>query len=171
MTSEAPAYALDRERPRRPRSPVFTIALALLAILLVYLAVPNIGPTLRAARADGVPGEFTARELYCVQHPGHETCTWSGEFRADGGGVRADVAFYGADREMLQQGQRARAFDVGRSGQVYGPGGSNEWVLTFLLLLAGLALLGYLFVLTPLRARRARSREPAGGDGGVSSAA
>ncbi|MFC6081810.1 hypothetical protein [Sphaerisporangium aureirubrum] len=172
MTDELPAYALDRERPRRPRSPAFTVALALVAVFLVYLAVPNVGPTLRAARADGAPGMFTARKLDCVLHVGHEACTWSGDFRADRGGVdRPDVVMYGADREMLQQGQRTQAFDVGRTNLVYGPGGSNEWVFTFLLLLAGVALLAHLFVLRPLRDRRARRRDHAGDGGGAPSVA
>ncbi|GAA1272745.1 hypothetical protein GCM10009677_27400 [Sphaerisporangium rubeum] len=163
MTDEVHDFALDRERPRRPRSPAFTAALALVALFLLYLAVPNIGPTVRAARADGASGVFTARELYCIQHPGHESCTWTGDFVADDGTVqRADVALYGADREMLQQGQRTKAIDVGRANQVYGPGGSNEWVFTFSLLLIAVALLAYLFVLPPLRRRRARARDGGG---------
>ncbi|MEV4251248.1 hypothetical protein AB0J63_48660, partial [Streptosporangium canum] len=38
------------------------------------------------------------------------------------------------------QGPTAPAFDTGRRGHVYGPGGSNEWIAVALLLLAGLCL-------------------------------
>ncbi|MEU8198238.1 hypothetical protein AB0C10_31115 [Microbispora amethystogenes] len=131
--------------PRRG-SPAFTAALTLFALFLLFLAVPGIGPAVRAARADGVPGTFTARSVACVEHPGHESCTWNGDFRSDDGAVRRDgVELYGADRDMLREGQETRAVDVGRPSRVYGPGGSMEWVFTALLLLAagGILLVGY----------------------------
>jgi hypothetical protein len=85
---------------------------------------------------------FTAQRLECVEHPGHEACTWYGRFRTMDGVVRnTDIALYGADRDMLREGQQTQAFDVGRANRVYGPGGSNEWVMTALLLLAGAAAL------------------------------
>lgn len=136
----------------RRRSPAFTAALTLVALFLLYLAVPSIGPAVQAARADGIAGSFTARRLDCIQHPGHESCTWTGDFRsADGTMRRAGVALYGADRDMLRAGQQTRAVDVGRPNRVYGPGGSMEWVFTALLLLAALGLLFFLYG-RPLRA-------------------
>ncbi|WP_248964386.1 hypothetical protein [Sphaerisporangium perillae] len=129
-------------RARRRRSPVFTVALTLIGAFLLYLAIPNIGPAVRAARADGVPGVFTARGLDCIQHPGHESCSWSGDFRSDDGTIsRTGIVLYGADRDALRAGMPTRAVDVGRPSRVYGPGGSREWVFTALLLLAGLAIL------------------------------
>ncbi|GII76288.1 hypothetical protein Sru01_12700 [Sphaerisporangium rufum] len=128
--------------PRRRRSPAFTAALALVGAFLLLLTVPNVGPVLRAARADGTAGEFTARRLYCVQHPGHESCSWTGDFAsADGRVRRTGVALYGSDRGTLTAGRTTPAVDVGRRGTVYGPGGSNEWVFTSLLILAGLAVI------------------------------
>ncbi|WP_169982586.1 MULTISPECIES: hypothetical protein [unclassified Microbispora] len=124
------------------RSPFFIAVLTFLAAFLLFLAVPSIGPVVRAARADGVPGSFTARQVECVRHPGHESCTWTGDFRSsDGAVLRTGVALYGADREMLREGQRTPAVDVGRQNRVYGPGGSMEWVFTALLLLAALGIL------------------------------
>ncbi|GII62787.1 hypothetical protein Skr01_28720 [Sphaerisporangium krabiense] len=140
---------------RRRRSPFLTIVLTFIGALLLYLAVPSIGPTLRAARAEGTPGEFTARQLYCIQHPGHESCTWLGDFRTKSGEIRTDIALYGSDRTTLRAGESTRAIDVGRPNQVYGPGGSNEWIFTGLLLLAGLAILVFLYL--------PRSRGPARG--------
>ncbi|MFC0865704.1 hypothetical protein ACFHYQ_25740 [Sphaerimonospora cavernae] len=133
-------------RPAGRRSPAFTAVLTLIPVFLLYLTVPNIGPVVRAARADGIAGTFTARRVDCVQHPGHESCTWSGDFRsADGAVHRTDIALYGADRDMLRAGQETAAVDVGRAGRVYGPGGSMEWVFTALLILAALAILTALY--------------------------
>ncbi|GAA0400564.1 hypothetical protein GCM10009530_60510 [Microbispora corallina] len=146
----------------RRRSPGFTAVLTLIGLFLLYLAVPSVGPAVRAARADGIPGTFTATRLDCVEHPGHEACTWSGDFRSDDGTVlRAGVALYGADRDYLRTGQRTRAVDVGRPSRVYGPGGSMEWVFTALLLLAGLGLLAFLYVRPLLRLAAARPRASA----------
>ncbi|MEV6983472.1 hypothetical protein AB0M95_19760 [Sphaerisporangium sp. NPDC051017] len=124
------------------RSPAFTAVLTLIAAFLLYLAVPNIGTAVRAARADGAPGVFIARELTCVLHPGHESCVWVGEFRSDDGSIgRSGVEMYGSDRQSYRAGERTRAVDIGLAGRVYGPGGSNEWVLTALILASGLGIL------------------------------
>jgi hypothetical protein len=132
------------EHARRGRSPLFTAALTLLGAFLLYLAIPNIGPAVRAARADGDRGVFTARTVDCIQHPGHESCSWTGEFRSDDGTIhRARVALYGSDRDSLRPGMETEAVDVGRPYQVYGPGGSREWVFTALLFLAGAAVLAF----------------------------
>ncbi|MEU6744318.1 hypothetical protein [Streptosporangium sandarakinum] len=130
----------------RRRSPFFNTVLTFVAVFLLYLAVPNIGPVVRAARADGIGGRFTARQLECIQHPGHESCTWMGDFRSADGTVRkTGVAMYGTSRESLRTGQETPAVDVGRPRQVYGPGGSMEWVFTGLLLLIGVAIPVYLY--------------------------
>jgi hypothetical protein len=129
---------------RRGNSPVFTAVLTLLGAFLLYLAVPNVGPAVRAARADGQHGVFTARTVNCIQHPGHESCSWTGEFRSHDGTIHRDgVALYGSDRDALRPGTTTEAVDVGRPNQVYGPGGSREWVFTALLLLAGAAILAF----------------------------
>ncbi|MFI6450345.1 hypothetical protein ACIBF6_02235 [Streptosporangium amethystogenes] len=133
-------------RPEAPvrRPSVFSMVLATVAGLgLLALTLPSIGPTVRAAYADGVRGTFTAVHLSCVNHPGHEACSWYGRFRPEGGVESAqEVYLYGSDREMLRPGRRTAAVDVGRGSRVYGPGGSREWVFVGLLTLAGLGLLG-----------------------------
>ncbi|GAA3203341.1 hypothetical protein [Nonomuraea helvata] len=129
------------------RSPAFTVALTLFACLLAYLATPNLGTVVRAARADGTPGVFVPRELFCIQHPGHESCVWTGDFRSDDGAVsRSGVEMYGSDRTTHRAGQPARAVDVGAANRVYGPGGSNEWIVTALLLASAAAILLFLYV-------------------------
>ncbi|MEV7966113.1 hypothetical protein AB0O34_09025 [Sphaerisporangium sp. NPDC088356] len=134
------------EHGRRGRSPFFTVVLTLVGAFLLYLVVPNVGPTLRAARGDGDPGVFTARSVSCIQHPGHESCSWLGEFRSDDGRIdRAEVALYGSDRDSLSPGMDTKAIDVGRPNLVYGPGGSNEWIFTALVFLAGLLVLVFAY--------------------------
>ncbi|WP_143020114.1 hypothetical protein [Sinosporangium album] len=121
----------------------FGMVVAGIGVLLVVLGFQGLGPALAAARADGAWGTFTAREVTCIQHPGHEQCSWQGEFRPDtGSAVRADITLYGSDRDTFAPGAVTRAFDTGRRGHVYGPGGSNEWIMSALLLLAGGFLLG-----------------------------
>ncbi|MFI9598187.1 hypothetical protein [Nonomuraea sp. NPDC052265] len=125
---------------RRPGG--FTVALAVLGLLLLFVSVPEFGPVVRAARADGVSGAFTARELRCVSHPGHESCVWAGDFASGDGRIRRhDVELYGSDRGTLAAGQSAPAVDTGRETRVYGPEGSDEWLFTALLTLAGLTVL------------------------------
>ncbi|MEU4579625.1 hypothetical protein ACBI99_07620 [Nonomuraea sp. ATR24] len=144
---------------RRERSRMFTVVLTLVAVFLLYLAVPNAGTAVRAARADGVAGTFTPRELICIVHPGHESCVWTGEFRSgDGSSDRAGVELYGSDRYSNRAGSPVRAVDIGLPGRVYGPGGSNEWVFTALMIVSGLGILLWLYG-GPLR--RAFRREPA----------
>ncbi|UBU17793.1 hypothetical protein [Nonomuraea gerenzanensis] len=123
------------------RLSAFTVALALLGLLLLFWSVPELGPTVKAARADGVSGVFTARELRCIQHPGHESCVWAGDFASGDGRIqRHDVELYGSDRTTLAAGRTVQAVDTGRASRVYGPGGSGEWLFTTLLALAGAAL-------------------------------
>ncbi|MCX5199557.1 hypothetical protein OOK31_37740 [Streptomyces sp. NBC_00249] len=140
----APAAAAPAPAARSVRRPSgFVSLLVLLAgALLLYLSLPNVGNALRSATADGVAGTFTASRLSCIRHPGHETCEWSGTFRAaDGTGLRENVKLYGTGRGSLGMGRAAAAVDVGNPGRVYRPGGSYEWIFTFALLAGGYALL------------------------------
>ncbi|GII02132.1 hypothetical protein [Planobispora takensis] len=131
----------DDRRPAGRRSPAFGVALTVLAVFLLLLAVPNVGTAVRAARADGIGGWFTPGRLDCVQHPGHESCVWTGDFLSEDGAVRrTGIEMYGADRYSHRAGERARAVDIGHPSRVYGPGGSNEWVFTALMLLAGVGI-------------------------------
>ncbi|MFC5827008.1 hypothetical protein [Nonomuraea insulae] len=129
---------LTKQRP----DTMFTVIIAIVGLVLLFVSVPEVGPAVRAARADGVSGVFTATRLQCVQHPGHESCVWSGDFSSDDGRVqRNDIELYGSDRDLLVAGQSTAAVDTGRPYRVYGPGGSGEWMFITLLILAGLAVL------------------------------
>ncbi|MER7207775.1 hypothetical protein ABT340_11940 [Streptosporangium sp. NPDC000239] len=137
------------------RLTAFDLVIVAGGLLLVVLAAQNLGPALAALRGVGTWGTFTARRVECVSHPGHEQCTWTGEFRG-GRAVRPEVGFYGGDRGTFTPGQTVRAFDTGRQGHVYGEGGSNEWIVVVLLLAAGLGLMSWPL----LRLRRRPSAEP-----------
>jgi hypothetical protein len=118
----------------------FSVAVSTVAgAFSLLLAVPNVGPVVRAARADGVHGSFEASHVVCISHLGHEACSWYGAFRSVGGS-RGDVYLYGSDRGMLRPGQVVPAVDTGRRGRVYSPSGSHEWILTFSLLGVGVVL-------------------------------
>ncbi|MER7500953.1 hypothetical protein AB0L05_04215 [Nonomuraea pusilla] len=134
------------------------MALAVAGLLLLFMSVPELGPTIRAARADGVSGVFTATQLRCVRHPGHESCVWAGDFAsADGRVLRHGVELYGSDRDTLAVGRTTRAVDTGRETRVYGPDGSGEWIFTTVLALAGLAVV----IAAARRMRRPRDlRQP-----------
>ncbi|GAB2893654.1 hypothetical protein GCM10027074_72040 [Streptomyces deserti] len=122
-----------------------SLVLLVTACALLGVSLPNVGNVLRAATGDGVPGTFTAEQVSCVRHPGHETCEWVGSFRsADGTQVREQVRMYGRGRASLTAGQRVAAVDVGNPGRVYGPGGSREWIFTGLLLVGGYGMLALL---------------------------
>ncbi|MDN3292806.1 hypothetical protein QWM81_01850 [Streptomyces ficellus] len=122
-----------------------SLVLLMAACVLLWVSLLNVGNAVRAATGDGVPGTFTARQLSCVRHPGHETCEWVGSFRsAEGTHLRDPIRLYGRGRDSLAAGQEIAAVDVGNPGRVYGPGGSREWILTALLLVGGYGLLALL---------------------------
>ncbi|MFF5210171.1 hypothetical protein [Streptosporangium sp. NPDC000396] len=145
----------ERLAVRRRKPGAFDLVIMIGGLLLVVLAVQNAGPALAALRGDGIRGVFTAQRVECIQHPGHEQCSWLGEFRS-AAGIRPGIAFYGSDREMFAPGQTSPAFDTGRRGHVYGPGGSNEWIVVALLFLAGLGLIARPWL------RRPRVADPGG---------
>ncbi|MGW3350170.1 hypothetical protein ACWDA3_43300 [Nonomuraea rubra] len=131
---------------RRARPSAFTVTLTLFAGLLVFLGAQNAGTVVRAAFADGQEGRFVPRALSCVQHPGHESCVWTGDFSAAGGTVLLrGVELYGSDRTTHRAGLPVPAVDVGAPARVYGPGGSGEWMFRALLLAAAAAILWSLY--------------------------
>ncbi|GAA2212348.1 hypothetical protein GCM10009850_078100 [Nonomuraea monospora] len=138
---------------RRARPSAFSVVLTLFAGLLVYLGAQDAGTVLRAAFAEGEAGRFVPVELSCVEHPGHESCVWTGDFRAsDGMVLRRGVELYGSDRATQQAGRSVPAVDVGAPARVYSPGGSGEWMFRALLLGAAAAVLWFLYVRRPRRA-------------------
>lgn len=128
----------------RRQGSAFTVVLLLIAVLIVSMGISNVERSVRAARADGTPGTFTGTSVDCVQHPGHESCTCHGTYRPDDGGPeRTDVYLYGRKSQTCPVGEDAAAIDVGSANRVYGPEGSNEWIMTVGVILFGLGLGGW----------------------------
>lgn len=123
---------------RRP-VPAFPLVVILLAALLGYVGFAGLDQSVRAARGEGTPGEFTALVLSCVQHPGHESCTCSGTFQAEDGPER-EVYLHAAGHDTCVEGSAVRAVDVGADNRVYGPDGSREWILSVIVLAISSAL-------------------------------
>ena len=142
----------------RPRLGWHLLLPAVAGLLLLVFAVPNVAPALRAARAEGVRGTFTAERLTCVQHPGHEQCTWYGRFRGDD--RNREVTLYGATRASLRVGQAVTAIDVGRPWRVYPPSGSREWIVV------AAVIAGAIVLLLPLATRLLHRRRQPGSVGG-----
>ncbi|WP_047870512.1 hypothetical protein [Nocardiopsis sp. RV163] len=129
---------------RRREGGAFALVLLALAVLVVLTGLSNLDRSIRAARAEGSPGTFTASRLDCVQHPGHESCTCYGSYVPDTDGPeRSDVYLYGRDRETCPVGEPTEAIDIGATSRVYGPEGSNEWVMTAGVIAVGLAAGGW----------------------------
>lgn len=130
----------------RRRGSAFSVVLLLVAVLIVYLGASNVDRSLRAARAEGESGTFTGTRVDCVQHPGHESCTCYGSYVPDAGGPeRDDIYLYGRNSKTCPVGEEAPAIDVGSASRVYGPEGSNEWIMTAGVILFGLGLGGWAF--------------------------
>ncbi len=117
----------------------FQVVVLVLAVLLVYLGAGNVDRVVRAARADGDPGRFTAVREECVSHLGHESCTCYGDYRADDGSVERE-GVYLAGGDTCDAGTRTAAVDIGATNRVYHPDGSHEWIATALIILVGAAL-------------------------------
>jgi hypothetical protein len=150
--TEAPPRARRRAGPS-----AFSLTLTTITgIALLLISIPNLGPAIRAGRAEGTAGTFIAGQRSCVHHLSHQSCSWQGTFSsADGRDRQSDSYLYGD--VALSPGQRVPAIDVGRPGRVY-TGPSHEWILTAILLVIGSALL----LVPPVRAitavRRRRRR-------------
>lgn len=131
--------------PGRPSVP-FSLLLLLLVATVAYVGAAGFDQSLRAARGEGAPGMFTAADLTCVQHPGHESCTCNGSFTADGGGEPRGAYLHAAGRDRCLEGARIPAVDAGAANRVYGPDGSREWLFSLSVLAVSLSVAGGLAV-------------------------
>lgn len=96
------------------------IGLAAMSVLAVRQALQEMGPSWRAAQGQGVPGTFTAEDMYHIGR-GRER-VWHGTFVSDDLMVtRTGVQLSGVPTEMAL-GVKVRALDSGAHRVVYGPG-------------------------------------------------
>lgn len=140
----------------RSTSFVLRYVLPVISIATLSLAVPALGPSLRAEFGHGTAGTFTAERLDC-----QDECRWHGEFVSTDGRVRReDVFLYGAGRHDLHAGEQVPAKDTASDGEVYPPGASHEWasVVVFLLIefvVAAMSVMEWRSWVVVRRARRA----------------
>jgi hypothetical protein len=130
-----------------------------LGALLVFSAALDLGPSIKAARGEGVHGTFTAKDEACGDAG---PCTWHGQFVSDDGRVRlTDVAIDGGAHGV---GSTVEALYGGRGSipTVYQAHGSREWTAVVIVLVIGLLMLApyTVLVLMSLHQRRRQSGPP-----------
>ncbi|WP_116248413.1 hypothetical protein [Nocardiopsis sp. FIRDI 009] len=131
---------MTRRRATRRRVGAFPVVVLLLGLLLVYLGGGNVDRSVRALRADGEPGLFTAAAQDCVSHFGHVSCTCYGDYRSDDGSVEREWVYLSGGDFACEEGAVSAAVDIGANTRVYHPDGSHEWIATAALILGGLAM-------------------------------
>ncbi len=134
----------------------FPLVVLALAVFVAYLGAANVDRAVRAARADGDPGRFTATAVECVSHLGHQSCTCYGDYRSDDGAVELAGVFLSGGDLACETGTRSAAVDIGSTTRVYHPDGSHEWIATAALILVGAAMGTWALTHLP-RAGRARN--------------
>ncbi len=97
----------------------------------------HLGPGLRAAHGEGIPGLWTAQQ----QNSG----SWSGEFVSSAGTVTLPNVSYAGSLSAVQAGMVVPALDAGAGNEVYPLTGSDKWVRDLIGVVGGtLALIGLL---------------------------
>ena len=134
----AAAYAAVRW-PRRwltLRRFVWLVAIGFCGFV-IWGAGGHLGPGLRAAHGEGIPGLWTAQQ----QNGG----SWSGEFVSSDGTVTLPHVSYTGSLSAVQAGSVVPALDAGASNEVYPLAGSDKWVNDLIGVVVGtLALIGLL---------------------------
>ncbi|WP_306369348.1 hypothetical protein [Nocardiopsis sp. CC223A] len=141
----------------RRRVGPFELVILLAALALVAVGAGGVDQAVRAARADGVPGDFAVTGAACVSHLGHQSCTCLGDYTAADGSVSLTGVSLAGGGDDCAEGAVVAAVDIGARTRVVHPDGSGEWVVTALILAAG-AGLGLWAVAPWLRRPRVRTR-------------
>jgi hypothetical protein len=150
----AAAYAAVRW-PRRwftLRRFVWLVAIGFCGFV-IWGAGSHLGPGLRAAHGEGIPGLWTAQE----QNSG----SWSGEFVSSSGTVTLPNVSYAGSLSSVQAGMVVPALDAGASNEVYPLTGSDKWVRDLIGVVGGTLALIALLARGFYVARRRRRAPPA----------
>ncbi len=138
-----------------PRRLIWACAF-LFAIFIIYLAGSHLEPGLRAARGEGVRGEWVAQR--CTGSNG-QGCIWYGQFMLADGRVLMSHVMYTGNEAAAHAGWTTSALDAGSADEVYPLHGSARWVHDLLGLIAGaLAIVALLWRAAAVRRRRRRRR-------------
>ena len=120
---------------------------------VIWGAGTHLGPGLRAAHGQGIPGLWTAQE----QNSGK----WSGEFVSSSGTVTLPNVSYAGSLSAVQAGTVVPALDAGASNEVYPLTGSDKWVRDLIGVVGGTLALIALLARGFFVARRRRRAPPA----------
>ena len=125
------------------------------AVCIMYLAGSYLLPGLRAARGEGVRGEWTAEQ--CTGRSAD--CRWYGRFTLPDGKVLIASTMYTGNEAGVVAGWTTPALDTGSADEVYPLHGSQRWVRDLLGLIGGaLAIVALVWRATVVRRRRRRTR-------------
>jgi hypothetical protein len=150
----AAAYAAVRW-PRRwftVRRLVWLICIGICGFV-IWGAGSHLGPGLRAAHGQGIPGLWTAQQ----QNSG----SWSGEFVSSSGTVTLPNVSYAGSLSAVQPGMVVPALDAGAGDEVYPLSGSDKWVRDLIGVVGGTLALLALLARGLYVARRRRRAPPA----------
>ena len=120
---------------------------------VIWGAGSHLGPGLRAAHGEGIPGLWTAQQ----QNSGN----WSGEFVSSAGTVTLPNVSYAGSLSAVQAGMVVPALDAGASNEVYPLTGSDKWVRDLIGVVGGTLALIALLARGFYVARRRRRAPPA----------
>jgi hypothetical protein len=120
---------------------------------VIWGAGSHLGPGLRAAHGEGVPGLWTAQQ----QNSG----SWSGEFVSSDGTVTLPNVSYAGSLSAVQAGTVVPALDAGASNEVYPLTGSDKWIRDLIGVVGGTLALIALLARGFYVARRRRRAPPA----------
>jgi hypothetical protein len=141
--------------PRRwltPRRLVWLFCIVFCAAIIAD-AGTHLGPGLRAAHGEGIPGLWTAQ----TQNDG----SWSGEFVSSDGTVTLPNVIYSGSLPAVAAGTIVPALDAGASNEVYPLTGSDKWVHDLIGVVGGALALIALLARGFYVARRRRRAPPA----------
>ena len=112
----------------------------LLAAVVLFFGIQDVGPAWRAAHGQGTRGTFLATERECDRH----TCGFYGTFTADDGSAVYEHVWLDSDPRGLAVGKTIEVYYAGgRSPRAVFLRGSHSWVLIALLIVAGIVALGF----------------------------
>jgi hypothetical protein len=120
---------------------------------VIWGAGTHLGPGLRAAHGEGIPGLWTAQQ--------RSSGSWSGKFVSSDGTVTLPDVSYAGNLSAVQAGMVVPALDAGAGNEVYPLTGSDKWIRDLIGVVGGAVALIALLARGFYVARRRRRAPPA----------
>jgi hypothetical protein len=122
------------------------------SLFVIWGAGTHLGPGLRAAHGQGIPGQWIAQQ--------QDSGAWSGEFVSSSGTVTLQNVSYAGSLPAIQAGFSVPALDAGASNEVYPLTGSDKWIRDLIGVIGGTLALIALLARGFIVARRRRRAPP-----------